>query len=45
MFQRRTSMVDVSRNALKKSANAVRVFSEIEGLDAHGKSVSIRNSD
>ena len=45
MFQRRTSIVDVGRNALKKSANAVRIFAEIEGLDAHGKSVSIRNSD
>ena len=45
MFQRRTSIVDVGRNALKKSANAVRIFAEIEGLDAHGKSVSIRKSD
>ena len=33
MFQRRTSIVDVGRNALKKSANAVRIFAEIEGLD------------
>mgnify|MGYP005741353017 FL=1 len=45
MFQRRTSVIDVSRNALKKSSKAVDVFSRIEGLDAHGKSVSIRNCD
>ena len=45
MFQRRTSVIDVSKNALKKSSKAVDVFSRIEGLDAHGKSVSIRNCD
>ena len=40
-----TSVIDVSKNALKKSSKAVDVFSRIEGLDAHGKSVSIRNYD
>lgn len=42
MFQRRTSMVRLSREACAKSEPVVRVFSEIEGLDAHGASVSVR---
>jgi histidinol dehydrogenase len=41
-FQRRTSVVEYSRGALKKSLPAVQVFAEAEGLDAHGRSVSIR---
>lgn len=44
MFQRRTSIVRVSREACARSEPVVRVFSEIEGLDAHGASVSIRQS-
>ena len=42
-FQRRTSVVEYSRPALKKARNAVAKFAEIEGLDAHGKSAEIRN--
>lgn len=42
MFQRRTSMVRLSKEACAKSEPVVRVFSEIEGLDAHGASVSVR---
>jgi histidinol dehydrogenase len=41
-FQRRTSMVGYSRGSLKKSIDAVREFAALEGLDAHGKSASIR---
>jgi histidinol dehydrogenase len=41
-FQRRTSVVEYNRGALKKSLPAVEVFSGAEGLDAHGRSVSIR---
>ena len=42
MFQRRTSVVRLSRAAMKKSAPIVETFAEIEGLDAHGRSASIR---
>jgi histidinol dehydrogenase len=41
-FQRRTSVVDYSKPALKKALGAVKKFAELEGLDAHGKSASIR---
>lgn len=42
MFQKRTSIVRLSREACSRSEPIVRVFSEIEGLDAHGASVSVR---
>jgi histidinol dehydrogenase len=41
-FQRRTSVVEYSRGALKKSLAAVQKFAEVEGLDAHAASASIR---
>lgn len=41
-FQRRTSVVEYSAGALKKSLKAVQVFAEAEGLDAHGRSARIR---
>jgi histidinol dehydrogenase len=41
-FQRRTSLVEYNRAALKKAQKAVQKFAEIESLDAHGKSASIR---
>ena len=41
-FQRRTSVVDYSKPALKKALSAVQKFAELEGLDAHGKSAAIR---
>jgi histidinol dehydrogenase len=41
-FQRRTSVVEYNRGALKKSLRAVQVFADAEGLDAHGRSASIR---
>lgn len=44
MFQRRTSIVRLGKEAIAKSEPIVRVFSEIEGLDAHGSSASIRVS-
>jgi histidinol dehydrogenase len=43
-FQRRTSMVEYSRAALRKALPAVRKFAEIEGLSAHGRSAEIRSS-
>lgn len=41
-FQRRTSVVEYNRAALKKSMTAVQKFADIEGLDAHGKSAEVR---
>ena len=41
-FQRRTSVVEYSRAALKKALPAVKKFAEIEGLDAHGQSAAVR---
>jgi histidinol dehydrogenase len=42
MFQRRTSLVNFDAKALKKSLQTIARFSEIEGLDAHGRSAAIR---
>lgn len=41
-FQRRTSVAEYSRGALKKALTAVQKFAEMEGLDAHGKSAETR---
>jgi len=41
-FQRRTSVVEYHRGALKKALKGVQKFAEMEGLDAHGKSAVIR---
>jgi histidinol dehydrogenase len=41
-FQRRTSVVQYDRSALKKALPAVRKFADLEGLTAHGKSAEIR---
>ncbi len=41
-FQRRTSVVEFNRSALKKSLRTVQVFADAEGLDAHARSASIR---
>ncbi len=41
-FQRRTSVVEYSRAALRKSLDAVKTFAAIEGLSAHGRSAEIR---
>ena len=43
-FQRRTSVVEYSRAALKKASKAVRKFAEVEGLDAHGFSSTVRHN-
>lgn len=42
MFQRRTSIIRLDQESCRKSEPIVRAFSEVEGLDAHGRSVSIR---
>jgi histidinol dehydrogenase len=41
-FQRRTSVVEYDRAALKKALKAVKKFAELEGLDAHGQSAALR---
>ncbi len=41
-FQRRTSVVEYTRPALKKALKAVKKFAELEGLDAHGRSAEVR---
>lgn len=41
-FQRRTSVVEYRKPALRKALKAVRKFAALEGLDAHGKSAEIR---
>ncbi|MEI7732246.1 MAG: histidinol dehydrogenase [Verrucomicrobiota bacterium] len=42
MFQRRTSVVEYDRAALKRSLATVKKFAELEGLDAHGNSAAVR---
>jgi histidinol dehydrogenase len=41
-FQRRTSVVEYGRGALRKSLMAIETFAGAEGLDAHGRSATIR---
>jgi histidinol dehydrogenase len=41
-FQRRTSIVRFNATSLRKSYPTIRTFSEVEGLDAHGRSAAIR---
>jgi len=41
-FQRRTSFVRYDAVSLKKSLPIIETFCKIEGLDAHGRSVSLR---
>jgi histidinol dehydrogenase len=42
MFQRRTSWVELNRASLERSVPVIEAFSALEGLDAHGRSASIR---
>lgn len=44
-FQRRQSIVKMDAAAVKNSLETVQEFARIEGLDAHGASVSIRVQD
>jgi histidinol dehydrogenase len=41
-FQRRTSLVQYDKPAVKKAWRAVRKFSEVEGLAAHAWSAQLR---
>jgi histidinol dehydrogenase len=41
-FQRRTSVVEYSKPALRKALKGVAAFAGLEGLDGHGRSAAIR---
>jgi histidinol dehydrogenase len=41
-FQRRTSVVEYNRGALRKSWGTLRTLAELEGLEAHGRSAALR---
>lgn len=41
-FQRRTSLIRFDENSLRQSVAAIQAFSDLEGLDAHGRSAAIR---
>lgn len=41
-FQRRTSIVRLDKSSVRKSLPFVEEFARVEGLDAHGRSTSIR---
>jgi histidinol dehydrogenase len=41
-FQRRTSIVKLDAASIARSAPIAQVFADIEGLDAHGRSATIR---
>lgn len=41
-FQRRTSVVEYSKPALRKALAGVATFAGLEGLDGHGRSAAIR---
>ena len=43
-FQRRTSVVEYNPTALRKSLATIAQFASVEGLDAHGRSATIRLS-
>lgn len=44
-FMRRSSVVQYDRKSLREARETVRVFSELEDLDAHGQSLEIRFSE
>ena len=41
-FQRRTSLIRFDENSLRGSLETIQAFSDVEGLDAHGRSAAIR---
>ena len=41
-FQRRTSVVRFDEHSLRQTLPIIQAFSDIEGLDAHGRSAAIR---
>lgn len=45
MFQRRTSIIKAGVKAMKRSVVVVETLASVEGLDAHGRSATIRFED
>jgi len=43
-FFRSSSVVEYSREALRREAPAIAAFAAMEGLDAHGHSAAVRNA-
>ncbi len=41
-FQRRTSVIRFDEDSLRRSLETIQTFSDVEGLDAHGRSAAIR---
>ncbi len=41
-FQRRTSVVRFNEESLRQSVAGIQTFSDLEGLDAHGRSAAVR---
>ncbi len=41
-FQRRTSLIRFDEKSLRQSVATIQAFSDLEGLDAHGRSAAIR---
>jgi histidinol dehydrogenase len=41
-FQRRTSIIRFEEDSLRRSLETIQAFSDVEGLDAHGRSAAIR---
>jgi histidinol dehydrogenase len=41
-FMRRSSIVEYDHKSIAKAREVVRVFAELEDLDAHGRSMEIR---
>ena len=41
-FQRRTSLIRFDEHSLRQSVSTIQAFSALEGLDAHGRSATIR---
>ncbi|MCP4176928.1 MAG: histidinol dehydrogenase [bacterium] len=41
-FLRRSSIINYTKDALKKEISAIETFAKMEGLDAHGNSAAIR---
>ena len=45
MFQRRTSVVQYTKQSLARSIETIRTISGLEGLDGHGSSAEIRTTN
>jgi len=44
-FRKHVNVVTLDRDALARVTPYVRAFAEVEGLDAHGRSVTLRSGE